>query len=70
LLEFNLPQDIEKKKAESMTPHFLNLNQDIVGWSQKRKCGLKYVIHTPCGLLDICNKKAEPKLRQVSLGNE
>ena len=41
----NLTQDIEKKKAEPKTPHFLSLNQDIVAWSQEEKCGLKYVIH-------------------------
>ena len=29
-----------------MTPHFLNLNQDIVAWSQEGKCVLKYVIHS------------------------
>jgi hypothetical protein len=39
-----LAQDVEKKKAELKTPHFLSLNQDIVAWSQKEKCGLKYVI--------------------------
>jgi hypothetical protein len=37
-------QDVEKKKAELKTPHFLSLNQDIVAWSQAQKCGLKYVI--------------------------
>ena len=37
-------QDVEKKKAEPKTPHFLSLNQDIVFWSQKQKCGLKYEI--------------------------
>ena len=30
LLKFNLPQDLEKKKAEPKTPHFLSLNQDTV----------------------------------------
>jgi len=34
------------KKAESMTPHLLSLNQDIVAWSLEVKCGLKYVIHS------------------------
>jgi hypothetical protein len=34
------------KKAEPVTPHFLSLNQDIVGWPQEVKCGLKYVIHS------------------------
>jgi len=42
LLDFNLAQDIEKKKAEVRTPHFLSLIQDIVAWSQKQKCELKY----------------------------
>jgi hypothetical protein len=37
-------QDVEKKKAELKTPHFLSLNQDIVVYSQEQKCGLKYVI--------------------------
>jgi hypothetical protein len=35
------------KKAEPKTPHFLSLNQDIVAGSQREKCGLKYVIHSP-----------------------
>jgi len=26
-------QDVEKNKAEPKTPHFLNLNQNIVAWS-------------------------------------
>ena len=39
-----LLQDVEKKKAESLTPHFLSLDQDIVAGSQEEKCGLKYVI--------------------------
>jgi hypothetical protein len=30
-------QDIEKKKAEPKTPHFLSLKQDIVAWSQEAK---------------------------------
>ena len=47
-LEFAPSQDIEKKKAESGTPHFSSLNQDIVAWSQDEKCGLKYVIHKFC----------------------
>ena len=47
LLKFNLAQDIEKKKAEPRTPHFLSLNQDAVAWPQEEKCGLKYVIHIP-----------------------
>jgi len=33
LLDFNLAQDIEKKKAEPKTPHFFGSNQDIVAWS-------------------------------------
>ena len=44
-----MAQDIEKNKAEPRTPHFSSLNQDIVSWSQKEKCGLKYVIHIPGG---------------------
>ena len=43
LLEFNLAQNIEKKKAEPRTPHFLSLNHDIVARSQEEKCRLKYV---------------------------
>ena len=43
----NSAQDLEKKQAEPKTPHFLSWNQDIVPWSQKQKCGLKYVIHSP-----------------------
>jgi hypothetical protein len=35
------------KKAESKTPHFLSLNQDIVASPQDEKCGLKYFIHNP-----------------------
>jgi hypothetical protein len=42
---FTLAQDLEEKKAEPATPHFLSLNQDIVARSQEVKCGLKYVIH-------------------------
>ena len=44
-LKFNLAQDVEKKRAERKTPHFLSLNQDIVAWSQGQECGLKYVMH-------------------------
>jgi len=40
----NSPQDIEKKKAEPKTPHFLSLKQDMVACSQEGKWGLKYVI--------------------------
>jgi hypothetical protein len=38
----NLAQDVEKKKAEPMTPHFFSLDQDIVTWSQDEKCALNY----------------------------
>jgi hypothetical protein len=38
----NLPQDVEQKKAEPKTPHFLSLIQDIVASPQDEKCGLKY----------------------------
>ena len=41
------PQEVEKKKAEPRTPHFLSLNQDAVAWPQEEKCGLKYEIHSP-----------------------
>jgi len=34
-------QDLEKKKAEPTTPHFLSLNQDIVAWSQMAKVWIK-----------------------------
>jgi hypothetical protein len=34
-------QDVEKKKAEPRTPHFLSLNQDIVALSQEEKFRLK-----------------------------
>ena len=43
----NSALDIEKKKAEPKTPHFLSLNQDIVASPQDEKCGLKYFIHNP-----------------------
>ena len=33
---------LKSKIAEPGTPHFLSLNQDIVGWSLEEKCGLKY----------------------------
>jgi len=39
-------QDVEKKKAEPKTPHFLSSNQDIVASPQDEKCGLKYVMFT------------------------
>jgi hypothetical protein len=44
LLEFAEAQDLEKKKAEPKTPHFLRLNQDIVVSPQDEKCELKYVM--------------------------
>jgi len=37
-------QNVEKKKAEAKTPHFISLNQDIVARSLEAECGLKYVI--------------------------
>ena len=43
-LEFTLAQEVEKKKAEPMTPHFLSLKQDMVAYSQEGKWGLKYDI--------------------------
>ena len=46
LLDFTVAQDLEKKKGEPKTPHFLSLNQDIVAGSQKRKCGLKYDMYS------------------------
>jgi len=42
-LRFAQAQDVEEKKAEPKTPHFLSLNQDIVAWPQRQKWGLKYV---------------------------
>jgi len=44
LLKFNLARDVEKKKAEPRTPHFLSLDQDIVACSLEAECGLKYDI--------------------------
>ena len=44
-LKYGLAPDLEKKKAELKTPHFLRLNQDIVASPQEEKCGLKYVIY-------------------------
>jgi hypothetical protein len=60
-------QNVEKKKAEPKTPHFLSLNQDIVAWSQQEECALKYVMLSLGGQsgLQILRKKAEPKLRSV-----
>jgi hypothetical protein len=40
-------QDVEKKKAEQKTPHFLSVNQDIVAWFQEKKCELRDVIQIP-----------------------
>jgi hypothetical protein len=40
-------QDVEKKKAEPRTPHFLSLNQGMVAGSQTAECRLKYVMQTP-----------------------
>ena len=40
----NFAQDVENKKAEPKTPHFLSLNQGMVAWAQEEKCGLKYVM--------------------------
>jgi len=40
---------LKRKKAEPRTPHFLSLNQDIVAWSQKVKCALKYELFIPGG---------------------
>ena len=37
-------QDVENKKAQAKTPHFLSLKQDIVAGSQEKNCGLNYVI--------------------------
>ena len=53
-------QDVENKKAQAKTPHFLSLKQDIVAGSQEKKCELKYVIY-----IQGRHKKAEPKLRSV-----
>ena len=38
--------NVEKKKAEQKTPHFLSPNQDIVVCAQEVKCELKYVMFT------------------------
>jgi hypothetical protein len=45
--DFKAAQDVEKKKAEPKTPHFLAIYQDIVACSQKQKWGLKYVMFSP-----------------------
>jgi hypothetical protein len=39
--------DVEKKKAELKTPHFLPLKQDVVALSREGECRLKYVPHSP-----------------------
>jgi hypothetical protein len=44
LLEFTQAQDVENKKAEPRTPHFLSLIQDIVARPQEAKCELRDVI--------------------------
>ena len=49
---FAVSQDVEKKKAEPRTPHFLTINQDIVVWSQEEKWGLKYVMFTPAARIE------------------
>ena len=43
VLRFVQAQNVEKKKAEPRTPHFLSLNQYIVAWSKKTKCGVCYL---------------------------
>jgi hypothetical protein len=40
LPKFNLPQDIESIESGAEALHFLSLNQGIVAWSQKVKCGV------------------------------
>lgn len=40
LIGFIQAQNVEKKKAESRTPLFLSLSQDILAWSQEEKCGV------------------------------
>ena len=57
LLDFTLVQNVEKKKAEPGTPHFLSLSQDIVAGSQEEKCGLKYVMHTPLYRKGVLNQQ-------------
>jgi hypothetical protein len=46
LLKFTLSQDVEKKKAEPRTPHFLSSNQDVVANQKYQECELKYVINS------------------------
>jgi len=41
-LGFAQAQDVEKKKAEPKTSHFLSLNQDVVDRSKGEKWVLKY----------------------------
>jgi hypothetical protein len=43
--------DVEKKKAELKTPHFLSLSQDVVAWSQEAKC-------------EVCNPHYELIIKQ------
>ncbi len=47
------------KKAELRTPHLLSLNQSIVAWSQKGKCELKYVMHSPAKVVECCGENLE-----------
>jgi hypothetical protein len=68
LLGLAQAQDVEKKKEEPQPPHFLCLSQDIVVWSQRQKCRLKYVIHSPRVLME--DKKAEPEAPRYPRGNE
>ncbi len=58
-------QNVEKKKAEPKTPHFQNLNQDIVDSPQDEKCGLKYVIHSQDGPAWSGFNIREPGLRRL-----
>jgi hypothetical protein len=52
-----------RKKAEPETPHFLSFNQDIVVWSQKQKCGLKYVIPRHGLAQRLAMERSEIKVR-------
>ena len=40
-------QDVEKKRVEPRTAHFLKFNQNIVARPEEEKWGLKYVMHSP-----------------------
>ena len=53
LLSLTLAQNVEKKKAEPKTSHFLSLNQDIVARSQWAECALKYVMQSPGASPDL-----------------